>query len=89
MPPPHGITLFSWAPGDSIVVTIPPEADSSMAVAQQDAQNLGEDQAWKLGEVRMHRPWGLWRYVFTSSCTLSTRYRSNADGFPDSCRYSA
>jgi hypothetical protein len=87
MPPPHGITLFSWAPGDSIVVTIPPEGDSNTAVAQQDAQNLGEDQAWKLGEVRMHRPWGLWRYVFTSvRAFFQLGVEASVDGFLHRCR---
>ncbi len=63
MPPPHGLSLFSWAPGDSIVVTIPPAGSTSTAVALQDDHDMGEHQQCKLGEYRMHRPWGLWRYA--------------------------
>lgn len=67
--PPSSVTLISWGPGDTVVLapmTTPASGGGgmdSMMMVHSEATEGGMGERWELGEVRMHRPWGLWRYV--------------------------
>lgn len=53
---PPSVTLFSWALGDTIML-----APKTPPTATQGGVAISRGQGWELGEVRLHRPWGLWR----------------------------